>query len=106
MTVRFIFECSYCGSEAIRLSSQRTWKDTMLRKLGISAQRCLRCRRRFYLYRPTFLRSVMRALADAPNQANAATAASGSVAARKSVRTEVLAHRDMDLKRLSSGESA
>lgn len=103
MTVRFIFECSQCGSEAIRLSSQWTWKDTMLKKVGITAQRCLRCRRRFYLYRPGFLRVLVRTLGDTASEAKAA---SGAKAAGKPLQTEVLPHREIELEQLSSGESA
>jgi hypothetical protein len=70
MKIRFTFECSRCGSKLFRPSTKWTFKDTILRKLGVTPQRCFRCRRRFYLYRPLFGYSILRALA-APAHAEA-----------------------------------
>jgi hypothetical protein len=68
MTIRFVFQCSRCGSNSFRPSSKRAFKDLLLRKIGITPKRCYRCRRRFYLYRPAILTSLLRALADPPLQ--------------------------------------
>jgi hypothetical protein len=63
MKVRIIFECTGCGSISHRPSTKWTFKDNFLGKLGIRPQRCYRCRRRFYLFRPTLVDAMLRALA-------------------------------------------
>ena len=63
MTIRIIFECPRCGSTSHRPSTKWTFKDNFLHKFGIWPQRCYRCRRRFYLYRPVLLDMVLRTLA-------------------------------------------
>jgi len=45
---------------------------TLLKKIGVAPQRCLRCRRRFYLYRPAILELLLRALAGSPARPRAA----------------------------------
>jgi len=69
MTIRVLFRCTCCGSSSFRPSSLRTFKDTVLKKFGLAPQRCLVCRRRFYLYRPATLQSILTALAGSPWQA-------------------------------------
>jgi hypothetical protein len=66
MKIRIIFECSGCGSTSYRPSTKWTFKDNFLHKFGIWPQRCYRCRRRFYLYRPALLNTFLRALAAPP----------------------------------------
>jgi hypothetical protein len=63
MKIRLVFECSRCGSRSFRPSTKWAFKDTILRKLGVTPQRCFRCRRRFYLYRPVLLHSFLKSLA-------------------------------------------
>jgi len=70
MKIRLIFQCSRCGSISFRLSTPRSLKDSILRKVGFNPHRCHLCRRRFYLFKPLRLRAFLEAL-DAP-----ATAAS------------------------------
>ena len=74
MTIRLVFECTRCGSKFFRPSTQRTFRDTILRKFGVTPQRCYRCRGRFYLYRPEILAAFLRTLA-APPETEAAIAA-------------------------------
>jgi hypothetical protein len=62
MKIRIVFECSGCGSELSRPSTKWTFKDNFLHKFGIRPQRCLRCNRRFYLYRPALLDRMLKAL--------------------------------------------
>lgn len=62
MKVRIIFECSGCGSTSFRPSTKWTFKDNFLHKFGIWPQRCFRCRRRFYLFRPALLDVLLRAI--------------------------------------------
>ena len=70
MKIRLVFKCSRCGSNSFRPSTMLTFKDGMLRKVGVTPQRCFRCRGRFYLYRPEILQSFLRAIADpAPQEA-------------------------------------
>jgi hypothetical protein len=64
MTIRFLFRCTRCGSKFFRPSSKHAFANLLLRKIGITAQRCFQCRQRFYLYRPAVIESLMRALAD------------------------------------------
>ncbi len=66
MTIRFVFRCSRCGSKSFRPSMKRAFKDSILRKFGITPQRCFKCRRRFYLYRPATFYSLLMALAAPP----------------------------------------
>lgn len=66
MKIRIIFECSGCGSISHRPSTKWTFKDNFLHKFGIWPQRCYRCQRRFYLFRPAFLNTILRALAAPP----------------------------------------
>lgn len=66
MTIRVIFRCSRCGSKSFRPSLKWTVKDAVLRKMGVTPKRCFLCRRRFYLFRPAFLASLLKAL-DAPS---------------------------------------
>jgi hypothetical protein len=68
MKVRFLFRCSQCGSKSFRPSGKLTFKDLVLRTIGITPQRCLNCRRRFRLCRPTIVFSLLRALAGPPVQ--------------------------------------
>src|ERR1700722_2540731 len=74
MTIRVIFRCSRCGSKSFRPSSRWTFRDTVLWTIGITAQRCFQCRRRFYLYRPVVLHSLLRALSVSALQAQDAPA--------------------------------
>lgn len=66
MKIRIIFECSGCGSTSHRPSTKWTFKDNFLHKFGILPQRCYHCRRRFYLYRPALLDTLLRALLAPP----------------------------------------
>lgn len=66
MKIRIIFECTGCGSTSYRPSTKWTFKDSFLQKFGIWPQRCYRCRRRFYLYRPSLVDTILRALAAPP----------------------------------------
>lgn len=66
MKIRIVFECSGCGWEWSRPSTKWTFKDNFLHKFGIRPQRCLRCNRRFYLYRPALLDRMLRALVAPP----------------------------------------
>jgi hypothetical protein len=59
MKIRFVFRCSLCGSNSYRPSSQLTFRDTLLLKIGVRPQRCFLCRRRFYIFRPSILRSLL-----------------------------------------------
>src|SRR5579863_967076 len=68
MTIRVVFQCSRCGSNSFRPSSLRTFKDTVLKHIGVAPQRCLMCRRRFYLYRPASLQWFLRILAGSSEQ--------------------------------------
>jgi hypothetical protein len=63
MKIRLVFQCSRCGSKSFRTSAQRTFTDSILQKIGVTAQRCYLCRRRFYLFRPAILNSLLMALA-------------------------------------------
>jgi len=74
MTIRLVFRCSRCGSKYFRQSQKVAFKDLLLRKIGIFPQRCYRCRRRFYLYHPAILQSLLRALAGPPLPAKAKAA--------------------------------
>jgi hypothetical protein len=67
MKVRLFFQCGRCGSTSFRSSSARGFKDSLLGHLGVHAQRCHMCRRRFYLFKPYSLRPFLLAL-DAPPQ--------------------------------------
>ncbi|HEX5227399.1 MAG TPA: hypothetical protein VFW44_06795 [Bryobacteraceae bacterium] len=69
MKLRFTFECSRCGSKSFRPSSKWRFRDTLLRKIGITPQRCLRCRRRFYVFYPISLDAFFRALINPPTPA-------------------------------------
>src|ERR1700691_2015172 len=73
MTIRFLFRCTRCGSKFFRLSSKLAFADLLLRKVGITAQRCFQCRRRFYLYRPAMIESIVRALAGPLTEVNEST---------------------------------
>jgi hypothetical protein len=66
MKIRITFECSRCGSLFFRPSMKRTFKDVPLSKIGVKAQRCYRCRRRFYLFRPVWLNAFLKALVASP----------------------------------------
>lgn len=66
MTIRFVFRCPRCRSKSFRPSMKRAFKDSILRKFGITPQRCFRCRRRFYLYRPVSFYALLKALAAPP----------------------------------------
>lgn len=70
MKVRFEFECSRCGSKSFRPSSKWRFRDTLLRKIGITPQRCLHCRRRFYVFYPIALEAFFRALISTPAKEN------------------------------------
>jgi hypothetical protein len=69
MKIRIVFECSRCGSKFFRPSTKWSFKDTLLRKIGVTPQRCFRCRGRFYLFRPLSLYGFLRALAASPVEA-------------------------------------
>jgi hypothetical protein len=59
-------------------------KDSLLKKFGVTPQRCLRCKRRFYLYRPILLHGFLRAFATrrpAPVSASQTLAAPQTLAA-------------------------
>jgi len=71
MKIRLVFECSRCGSKAFRPSTKWTFRDTILRKIGITPQRCFRCRRRFYLYRPVLIHAFLKTLVGPPQEAPA-----------------------------------
>jgi hypothetical protein len=90
MKVRLIFECSRCGSKYFRPSSKWTFRDTLLRKIGITPQRCFRCRRRFYLYRPLALHAFLKALAGPPEPQPQAPAARAAKAGHTPVSTDVV----------------
>jgi hypothetical protein len=79
MTIRLLFRCSRCGSKYFRPSQKVAFKDLLLRKIGIIPQRCYGCRRRFYLYHPAILQSLLRALADPPVEAKAKAAVATNV---------------------------
>jgi hypothetical protein len=66
MKIRFVFRCSRCGSTSFRPSGKRAFKDLVLRTIGITPQRCFKCRRRFYLWRPAIVSSLLRVLAAPP----------------------------------------
>lgn len=66
MRVRLIFECSLCGSRFFRPSSMWTFRDALLKKIGVTPQRCFQCRGRFYLYRPVTLWLFLKTLAGPP----------------------------------------
>jgi hypothetical protein len=56
------------------LSSRRSFKISVLRKIGFNLHRCHLCRRRFYLFKPLRLRGFLLALdseASGTVQANA-----------------------------------
>jgi hypothetical protein len=42
------------------------FKDGMLQKIGVVAQRCLVCRSRFYIFRPAGLGSILKAFGHVP----------------------------------------
>lgn len=88
MKIRLTFECSRCGSKLFRPSTKWSFKDTFLRKIGITPQRCFRCRRRFYLYRPVILHAFLRALAGPPPQP--APLSRPSMAPQTAVNTDVV----------------
>jgi hypothetical protein len=73
MTIRFVFRCSRCGSKSFRPSMKRAFKDSILRLFGITPQRCFKCRRRFYLYRPAGFYALLKALAAPPVPATKGT---------------------------------
>ena len=64
MRIRVEFQCSRCGSGAFRPSTLWTFKDAILRKFGVTAQRCFHCRKRFYLFHPAILDRLLRLIAD------------------------------------------
>jgi hypothetical protein len=80
MTIRLLFRCSRCGSKYFRPSRKVAFKDLLLRKIGIIPQRCYQCRRRFYLYHPAILQSLVRALAAPALDAKAKAAVASNVA--------------------------
>jgi len=96
MTIRLVFRCSRCGSNSFRRSSKLSFRDLILRKIGISPQRCRYCRCRFYLYRPVLLESLLKALADPPQQVNegAAYPAKAKAAVASSVGWRTMAKAD------------
>jgi hypothetical protein len=76
MTIRFVFNCSCCGSNSFRPSARWTFKDSVLRKIGFYLYRCFHCSRRFYLFNPMSLRSFLLSL-DAPADGTTHASASG-----------------------------
>jgi len=62
MRVRIVFYCPRCGSVLFRPSVSRRFRDSFARKLGIHPQRCYMCRLRFYLFKPSRLRTFVTAL--------------------------------------------
>jgi len=74
MKIRLKFECSRCGSKIFRPSSKWSFRDSLLKKIGVTPQRCYRCRTRFYIYRPVTLHMFLKALVGppVPQEANAA----------------------------------
>jgi hypothetical protein len=102
MTIRVIFRCSRCGSKSFRPSSRRTSKDTVLRKIGVTPQRCLLCRRRFYLYRPVFFQLLMSALSAPPLKPQDAPVILQPKIPRKPA--EVVTRRTIELGRLAEAD--
>jgi len=99
MTIRIVYRCSRCGSPSFRRSTQWTFKDTILHKFGILAQRCFHCRRRFYLFRPVILQSFLRSLAASGPRLDRA--------ARKPLTSDVMSHsRTIDLSSLRNAQAA
>ena len=90
MKIRFTFECSRCGSKFFRPSSKWTFRDALLKKIGITPQRCFRCRGRFYLYCPVMLRSFLTALAGPPPAPQEAHAARTAKIPQPAVKTDVV----------------
>ncbi len=62
MMVRLIFYCPRCGSLLFRPSLSRTFRDNFLSPIGFHAHRCYMCRLRFYLFKPTSLRTLVTVL--------------------------------------------
>jgi len=62
----------------------RSWKDSILRKLGVNPHRCHMCRRRFYLFKPLSLRAFLMALDAQPAEAADAKAAAQALDATDS----------------------
>ncbi len=83
MIVRIIFRCSRCGSTSFRPSTKWRFKDTIFRKIGVTPQRCYLCRRRFYIFRPILLQSLLRALAAPPIEVHEPTVVLHPKIARK-----------------------
>src|ERR1700677_3992786 len=102
MTIRVIFRCSRCGSKSFRPSSRLTFRDTVLRRIGIAPQRCFQCRRRFYLYCPVIVQSLLRALSAPPLQAQDAPAELQPKITRKPA--EVVTRRTLELGRLAEAD--
>jgi hypothetical protein len=46
--------CRRCGASTIRRSHPRSFRDRLLRILGMHPVRCAQCLRRFYRFRPQF----------------------------------------------------
>jgi len=62
MRVRIVFYCPRCGSVLFRPSVSRLFRDSIVSKLGVHPQRCYMCRLRFYLFKPSRLRTLVAAL--------------------------------------------
>ena len=62
MKVRIAYCCSRCGSDEFRPSISRRVGDGALAWMGVHPQRCYMCRSRFYLFQPTGLRALFKAL--------------------------------------------
>jgi hypothetical protein len=90
MKIRIIFECSCCGSTSYRPSRKWTFKDNLLRRLGITPQRCFRCRRRFYIYDTPILRKFLNALAGPPEAAPEVEMAQQQMITHPPVKTDVV----------------
>jgi hypothetical protein len=59
MRVRIAFYCPRCGSIQFRPSVSRWFRDSFLSSVGVHPHRCYICRRRFYLFRPNRLWSIL-----------------------------------------------
>lgn len=59
MRVRLLFYCPRCESILFRPSLSHATGDSLRRAFGMYAHRCLVCRNRFYLFKPSLLLSLL-----------------------------------------------
>ncbi len=96
MRIHIVFFCPRCGYQSFRSSVSRVRKDFILRMLGVYPHRCYICKVRFYLFRPSILRTLA-----SPIETSAAVGLSATARSRNA-QSAALAETDILKKILSS----